>query len=43
MLDSHDDIEREKGYADRAKQLKNRINDLSKKEYYAQFQTCLNL
>lgn len=40
MLDSPDDIEREKGYADRAKQLKNRINDLSKKEYYAQFQPC---
>ncbi len=40
ILDSHDDIEREKGYADHAKQLKNRINDLSKKEYYAQFQPC---
>jgi DNA recombination protein RmuC len=40
MLDSPDDIEREKGYADHAKQLKNRINDLSKKEYYAQFQPC---
>jgi DNA recombination protein RmuC len=40
MLDSPDDIEREKGYVDHASQLRSRINDLSKKEYYAQFQPC---
>jgi DNA recombination protein RmuC len=38
VLDSHNDFEREKGYKDHANQLRNRINDLSKKEYFAQFQ-----
>jgi DNA recombination protein RmuC len=40
MLDSNDEAEREKGYRDHATQLRNRINDLSKKEYQAQFQPC---
>lgn len=40
MLDSNDDAEREKGYRDHAAQLRSRINDLSKKEYQAQFQPC---
>ena len=33
LLDSHDEAEREKGYRDHANQIRNRINDLSKKEY----------
>lgn len=38
ILNSHDNIEREKGHRDHVNQLKNRINDLSKKEYSSQFQ-----
>ena len=38
VLDSPNDVERAKGHRDHAIQLKSRIDDLSKKEYWVQFQ-----
>ena len=40
VLNSPNDVERAKGHRDHANQLKSRIDDLSKKEYWAQFQPC---